>query len=134
MAVSLETRVPLLDHVLMEFVATIPSSFKLRNGVGKHLLKRAMSRSLPTDILGRAKMGFGVPLGTWFSGELRDMTRDILLSPSARQRGMFRTVEVERVLRVHDSGRRDCSARLWALVCFELWMRQWAGTSRRESV
>ncbi len=132
MAVSLEARVPLLDHVLMEFVATIPSSFKLRNGVGKHLLKRAMSRSLPPDILGRTKMGFGVPLGAWFSGELRDMTRDILLSPSARQRGIFRTEEVERVLGVHDSGRRDCSARLWALVCFELWMRQWAGPARRE--
>jgi asparagine synthase (glutamine-hydrolysing) len=133
MAVSLEARVPLLDHVLMEFVATIPSSFKLRNGVGKHLLKRAMSRSLPAEILSRTKMGFGVPLGTWLSGELRDMTRDILLSPSARQRGVFRTGEVERVLRVHDSGRRDCSARLWALVCFELWMRHWAGPARREN-
>jgi asparagine synthase (glutamine-hydrolysing) len=133
MAVSLEARVPLLDHVLMEFVATIPSSFKLRNGVGKHLLKRAMSRSLPAEILSRTKMGFGVPLGTWFRDELRDMTRDILLSPSARQRGVFRTAEVERVLRAHDSGRRDCSARLWALVCFELWMREWAGTSRGEN-
>jgi asparagine synthase (glutamine-hydrolysing) len=127
MAVSLEARVPLLDHVLMEFVATIPSSFKLRNGTGKHLLKRAMLRSLPAGVLSRPKMGFGVPLGTWFSSELRDMTRDILLSPTARQRGVFRTAEVERLLQVHDSGRRDCSARLWALVCFELWMRQWAG-------
>jgi len=126
MAVSLEARVPLLDHVLMEFVATIPSTFKLRNGTGKHLLKRAMLRSLPAEILTRPKMGFGVPLGTWFNAELRDMTRDILLSPTARQRGIFRPAEVERVLRVHDSGRRDCSARLWALVCFELWMRQWA--------
>src|SRR6266436_6606256 len=126
MAVSLEARVPLLDHVLMEFVATIPSTFKLRNGTGKHLLKRAMLRSLPAEILTRPKMGFGVPLGTWFNAELRDMTRDILLSPTARQRGIFRPAEVERVLRVHDSGRRDCSARLWALVCFELWIRQWA--------
>jgi asparagine synthase (glutamine-hydrolysing) len=130
MAVSLEARVPLLDHVLMEFVATIPSSFKLRKGSGKHLLKRAMARSLPPDVLSRPKMGFGVPLGTWFSADLRDMTRDILLSSTARQRGVFRTAEVERLLRVHDSGRRDCSARLWALVCFELWMRQWAGPAR----
>jgi asparagine synthase (glutamine-hydrolysing) len=127
MAVSLEARVPLLDHVLMEFVATIPASFKLRNGTGKHLLKRAMLGSLPSEILSRRKMGFGVPLGAWFSRELRDMTRDILLSPSARQRGVFRTAEVERLLLVHDAGRRDCSARLWALVCFELWMRQWGG-------
>ncbi|HKX03979.1 MAG TPA: asparagine synthase (glutamine-hydrolyzing) [Methylomirabilota bacterium] len=134
MAVSLEARVPLLDHILMEFVATIPSPFKLRNGTGKHLLKRAMLRSLPAEILTRPKMGFGVPLGSWFNGELRDMTRDILLSRTARERGIFRPAEVERVLQVHDSGRRDCSARLWSLVCFELWMRQWAtGAPRRDA-
>ncbi len=126
MAVSLESRVPLLDHKLMEFVATIPSSLKLRNGTGKYLLKRAMATSLPVEILTRRKMGFGVPLGAWFRGELRDMTRDVLLSPAARQRGLFRIAEVEALLRTHDAGRRDCSARLWALVCFELWMRQWA--------
>ena len=129
MAVSLEARVPFLDHVLMEFVATIPSSLKLRNGTGKYLLKRAMLRSLPAEILTRRKMGFGVPLGAWFSSELRDMTRDILLSPSARQRGVFQIAEVERLLRLHDSGRRDCSPRLWALLCFELWMREWASAS-----
>jgi len=126
MAVSLESRVPLLDHKLMEFVATIPSSLKLRNGTGKYLLKRAMATSLPVEILTRRKMGFGVPLAAWFRGELRDMTRDVLLSPAARQRGLFRIAEVETLLRTHDAGRRDCSARLWALVCFELWMRQWA--------
>ena len=126
MAVSLESRVPLLDHRLMEFVATIPSSLKLKNGTGKYLLKRAMATSLPVEILTRRKMGFGVPLAAWFRGELRDMTRDVLLSPAARQRGFFRIAEVETLLRTHDAGRRDCSARLWALVCFELWMRQWA--------
>ncbi len=126
MAVSLESRVPLLDHKLMEFVATIPSSLKLRNGTGKYLLKRSMATSLPVEILTRRKMGFGVPLAAWFRGELRDMTRDVLLSSAARQRGLFRIAEVETLLRTHDAGRRDCSARLWALVCFELWMRQWA--------
>jgi asparagine synthase (glutamine-hydrolysing) len=125
MAVSLESRVPLLDHRLMEFVATIPSSLKLRHGDGKHVLKRAMERALPPEILTRKKMGFGVPLGAWFRRELRDMTRDVLLSPRARQRGIFRPSEVEALLATHDSGRRDCSARLWALLCFELWMGQW---------
>ncbi|MGH7368485.1 MAG: asparagine synthase (glutamine-hydrolyzing) [Candidatus Rokuibacteriota bacterium] len=125
MAVSLEARVPLLDHVLMEYVATIPSSLKLRSGAGKYLLKRAMADYLPAEILGRRKMGFGVPLGTWFRHELREVVRDVLLSKSARERGVFRTAEIERLLRVHDSGRRDWSARLWALMCFELWMREW---------
>jgi asparagine synthase (glutamine-hydrolysing) len=125
MAVSLESRVPLLDHVLMEYVATIPSALKLRAGVGKHLLKHAMESRLPGEILTRRKTGFGVPLGAWFRHELRDLTRDVLLSRTAVGRGVFRTSEVEALLRVHDSGRRDCSARLWALMCFELWMQQW---------
>ncbi|HUO64594.1 MAG TPA: asparagine synthase (glutamine-hydrolyzing), partial [Terriglobales bacterium] len=129
MAVSLESRVPLLDHRLMEFVATMPSSFKLRNGGGKYLLKRAMARDLPEGILTRKKMGFGVPLGEWFRRELRDMTRDVLLGSRARSRGIFRASEVESLLATHDAGRRDCSARLWALICFELWMRQWVDGS-----
>jgi len=126
MAVSLESRVPLLDHRLMEFLATVPSTFKLRNGRGKYLLQRAMAQDLPGEILTRRKMGFGVPLGAWFRRELRDMARDVLLGSQARERGLFRPSEVESLLATHDSGRRDCSARLWSLICFELWMRQWA--------
>jgi asparagine synthase (glutamine-hydrolysing) len=126
MAVSLESRVPLLDHRLMEFLATVPSTFKLRNGSGKYLLQRAMAQDLPGEILTRRKMGFGVPLGAWFRRELRDMARDVLLGSPARERGLFRPSEVESLLATHDSGRRDCSARLWSLICFELWMRQWA--------
>jgi asparagine synthase (glutamine-hydrolysing) len=127
MAVSLESRVPLLDHVLMEFVATIPSGLKLQGGRGKHVFKEAMKDWLPEAVLTRPKMGFGVPLAAWFNAELRDMAHDTLLSSQARQRGIFRTIEVERLLRVHRTGRRDHSARLWALLCFELWMRRWAG-------
>ena len=125
MAVSLESRVPLLDHRLMEFVATIPSTLKLRNGSGKYLLQRAMAADLPAEVLKRKKMGFGVPLGAWFRHELRDMTRDVLLGARARQRGILRPSEVQALLDTHDAGRRDCSARLWSLICFELWMRQW---------
>jgi len=127
MAVSLEARVPLLDHVLMEYVATIPSDLKLRGETGKYLLKRVMADSLPSEILGRRKMGFGVPLGTWLRRDLREMAWDTLLGPAARQRGIFRSTEVERLLRVHESGRRDYSARLWALLCLELWMERWTG-------
>jgi asparagine synthase (glutamine-hydrolysing) len=126
MAVSLETRVPLLDHLLMEYVATMPSAMKLRGGNGKYVLKRAMAGWLPAEVLSRPKMGFGVPLGQWFRHELRAMAWDVLLSRSVRERGIFQASEIERLLRLHDSGRRDCSARLWALLCFELWMREWA--------
>jgi len=128
MAVSLESRVPLLDHVLMEYAATIPSALKLRDGHGKHILKRAMASSLPEDILTRRKMGFGVPLGEWFRGELRDMAHDVLLSQKSRERGIFRLSQIEHLLSAHEAGRRDWSARLWALICFELWMSRWVGT------
>ncbi|MBI2527055.1 MAG: asparagine synthase (glutamine-hydrolyzing) [Candidatus Rokubacteria bacterium] len=124
MLVSLESRVPLLDHRLMEFVGTIPLSLKLRQGAGKYILKQAMAGLLPPDILTRRKMGFGVPLGSWFRNELREMTRDLLLSPRARQRGLVRPAAVEELLRIHDGG-RDCSPRLWALLSLELWCREW---------
>jgi asparagine synthase (glutamine-hydrolysing) len=133
MAVSLESRVPLLDHRLLEFVATIPSSLKLAGGIGKYIFKRAMATHLPADILTRRKMGFGVPLGAWFRGELRDMAHDLLLDSRTQQRGIFNPSWVQGLLRTHDSGRRDCSARLWAMVCLELWMRHWVdGGPRRD--
>jgi len=88
-----------------------------------------MAQDLPSEILTRTKMGFGVPLGAWLRRELRDMARDVLLGARARQRGIFRPSEVEALLATHDTGRRDCSARLWSLICFELWMRQWVDRS-----
>ncbi len=125
MLTSLESRVPLLDHVVMEHAARIPSDLKLRNGAGKHILKVAMRRHLPREILERPKMGFGVPLGTWFRGELRDLACDVLGDSRTRQRGIFRGDVVSKLLDAHLEGARDHSAKLWAVVCFELWCRNW---------
>jgi asparagine synthase (glutamine-hydrolysing) len=125
MLVSLEARVPLLDHVLMEYVATMPSRLKLADGSGKAIFKRAMGDALPPDVLTRRKMGFGVPLGSWFRNELRDYARDTLLGARARQRGLFAPAAVEGLLDEHARGRRDLSASLWALVMFEEWARRW---------
>ena len=125
MLVSLEARVPLLDHVLMEYVATMPSGLKLAAGAGKAIFKRAMGDALPPDVLTRRKMGFGVPLGSWFRNELRDYARDTLLGARARQRGLFAPAAVEGLLDEHARGRRDLSASLWALVMFEEWARRW---------
>jgi asparagine synthase (glutamine-hydrolysing) len=125
MLTSLETRVPLLDHVLMEYVATMPVTMKLRDGAGKHVLKLAMADRLPPAVLERPKMGFGVPLGRWFRGELRDFATELLTEPRSRQRGIVRPAEVDRLLATHAAGRRDGSARIWALICFELWCRNW---------
>jgi asparagine synthase (glutamine-hydrolysing) len=125
MLVSLEARVPLLDHVLMEYVATMPTSLKLRDGVGKVILKRVMAKDLPSDILDRRKMGFGVPLEKWFRDQLADYVRDVLLDHRTRERGLFDSRAVATLLAEHDSGRRDRSAQIWSLLCFEEWARRW---------
>lgn len=125
MLTSLETRVPLLDHVLMEHVARMPSSVKLRDGVGKHVFKEAMRPYLPAEILNRRKMGFGVPLASWFRRELKDFARDIISDRRTRQRGIFRPDVAEALINAHLSGSRDYSSQLWSLICFELWCRTW---------
>src|SRR5207249_7548465 len=125
MLVSLETRVPLLDHVLMEYVAGMPASLKFRDGQGKYILKRAMGDYLPAETLSRPKMGFGVPLGAWFRGELKDFARETLSDRRHRDRGIVRPDTAQRLLDAHFRGQRDWSAQIWALVCFELWCRTW---------
>jgi asparagine synthase (glutamine-hydrolysing) len=125
MAHSIESRVPLLDNHVIDFAATLPSAMKIRNGRRKHVLKLAAERLLPQSILERSKQGFGVPLGVWFRGGLRDLFSDVLLSPTAGQRGYFRPAFIRRLVDEHVSGRRDHTLRLWQLVVFELWHRRY---------
>ena len=89
MAHSLEVREPLMDHPLVEWLATLPSSLKIRGQEGKWLLKKAMEPRLPREILYRPKMGFAVPLARWFRGPLRERVRDALLGDAARRHGLF---------------------------------------------
>jgi asparagine synthase (glutamine-hydrolysing) len=125
MAVSLEARVPLLDHVLMEYVATMPTRLKLRDGAGKLILKRAMAADLPAGILDRRKMGFGLPIASWFRRELTDYVRDVLTGGRTRQRGLVDPVAVSALLDEHQSGGRDRSSQIWALLALEEWARRW---------
>ncbi|RDD60183.1 asparagine synthase (glutamine-hydrolyzing) [Ferruginivarius sediminum] len=121
MAHSLESRVPLLDHPLIEFVATVPADVKFRDGKMKTMLKQAYSDVLPKSILGRRdKMGFPVPLNEWYQGELRDFVQDIFGSQCARQRDIF---NVDRIRNSIDENRRF-SRKLWGLMSIELWHRQ----------
>jgi asparagine synthase (glutamine-hydrolysing) len=129
MAVSLETRVPLLDHLLVEFAASVPASLKLRSGRGKHLLRRFLHGRLPREVIDRPKHGFEAPTGEWLRGPLAGMAADLLLSRTSRERGIFSTPEVERLWAEHRSGRRDHRHRLWSLLMLELWFRQFAGRS-----
>jgi asparagine synthase (glutamine-hydrolysing) len=125
MAHSIESRVPLLDHVVVEFAASLPAEYKIREGQQKYLLKQLVYRHVPRQLLERPKQGFGVPIGHWFRGSLREAFGDILGGPSARQRGYFDYRFVDRVLREHLSGKRDHAFRLWQLLVFELWNRQY---------
>lgn len=122
MAASLEARVPLLDHPLVELAAKIPARLQMRRGRGKHLFKRALAGRVPREILERPKRGFAVPLGHWFRGELGGLVQEILLSDAARARGVFRPEYLEELLRRHRDG-RPLDLEIWTLLSFELWCR-----------
>ncbi len=130
MACSIETRVPLLDHVLVDFVATIPSEQHLKNATGKAIFKRAMRGVLPDEIIDRPKQGFGVPLAHWFRGNLGGFVRDVLLGETCRKRGIFRPSYVEKLVQLHEGG-RNLDMQLWTLVSFELWCRAFLDSSTR---
>jgi asparagine synthase (glutamine-hydrolysing) len=125
MVVALEARAPLLDYRLAEFLARIPAELRYRNRSKKYLLKLAFEGILPAEILHRPKMGFGVPIKHWFRNEAADFAREVLLSPSARGRGLFQMSEVELILQRHAAGKRDFSQKIWSLLFFELWCRAW---------
>lgn len=122
MANSLETRSPLLDHKLIEFASTIDSSYKLRGfSRTKYILKETFKDMLPPKILKRSKMGFSVPLGIWFCGELKKKFEDVVLSKKSLSRGYFKVEEIKRLWDEHQSRKKDHGYKLWALLNLELW-------------
>lgn len=123
MAHGLEGRSPFLDKKFMQVVARLPGDFKLREGQLKWILKRALNGILPDEILFRKKKGFSVPLADWFKGSLRDLSHDLLLGSRCRDRGMFNGRYVARLLTEHQAGKANHEHRLWALLCFEVWCR-----------
>jgi asparagine synthase (glutamine-hydrolysing) len=125
MAHSIESRVPLLDNEVIAFASALPASLKIKNGRRKHVLKEVAATLVPRDILDRKKQGFGVPLGTWFRGNLRELFADTLLSPGSLQRGYFQPAFVRRLVDEHLAGTRDHTLRLWQLVVFEKWQQQY---------
>ena len=134
MAHGLETRSPLLDHVLLEWAASIPAEVKMAGGRTKALFKRAMKPYLPREVIYRKKMGFGMPIDEWLRGELKPLAYDTLLSQPARERGVMRPDYVRLLLDEHCSGRRNHHTRLWALLMLELWFRMWIDGSPEQAV
>ena len=123
MAASIESRVPFLDHPLVEFAAALPLRMKLRGVTTKYILREAMKSSLPPEILSRKKMGFPVPVGTWFAGPFRHVIDEFVLSPRAAARGLFDMNAVSSMADRHLRGEQKHDQRLWALVNLEIWQR-----------
>jgi asparagine synthase (glutamine-hydrolysing) len=123
MAHSLEVREPLMDHPLVEWLASLPTSLKVRGQEGKHLLKSAMAPYLPDELMYRPKMGFSVPLERWFRGPLRQRLDEAILGPRLAATGVFNAHYLKHIVDAHTSGRRDYSAPLWTLLMFDAFLR-----------
>ncbi|MCJ7616291.1 MAG: asparagine synthase (glutamine-hydrolyzing) [Desulfobacterales bacterium] len=125
MAASLEVRVPLLDHRVVEYTASLPENLKYRNGTGKYILKKLLAKYVPGELFERPKMGFGVPIGHWLRKELKDLLLDYLSPERLKKEGLFDHVIVERKIKEHMSGRINLQYQLWALLMWEMWREQW---------
>jgi asparagine synthase (glutamine-hydrolysing) len=123
MAASIESRVPFLDHKLVEFSAALPERMKLRGATTKYILRESMKGVLPQSILSRPKMGFPVPVGSWFRAEFKTVVDEYVLSERAISRAIFHPTFLRTLVERHERG-EDHAERLWALVNFEMWQRQ----------
>ena len=124
MAVSLEARSPFLDHKVIEFAASLPEKYKLRGLTSKYLLKKVLKKLLPQENLDRRKMGFGIPIGHWFRGDLQSFLRETILSEKALKRGLFKPDAVKQLVELHVRSERDHSHQLWTLLMLELWFQR----------
>jgi asparagine synthase (glutamine-hydrolysing) len=131
MMVSLETRAPLLDHVLAEFAATIPVELRMKGMTTKYILKKVAERLMPPEMVYRPKMGFAVPVAFWLRREWAGRSDELVRGKRALARGTFRPEYLNRIMDEHRAGKRDNSAMIWRLMILELWYREWvdgAGT------
>ena len=134
MATSLECRVPLLDHELVELAASIPEAVKIRGGRLKHILKEAVSGLLPRDILDRKKRGFGTPMGAWLKQDLAPLVRGLLSESVVKSRGLFHFPAVQELIGMHEANRIDGTDRLLALLNLEIWSRMYLDNRAADDV
>ena len=124
MANSLEARSPFLDHKLIEFAASLPENLKMRRFETKSLLKKVAAKLVPKEVVYRRKMGFGVPIGKWFRGEMKSFVREVLLSEKCLNRGIARREIIEKYVREHTEAERDHAFQIWTLLMLELWFQR----------
>jgi asparagine synthase (glutamine-hydrolysing) len=124
MAANLEVRVPFLNRKMIELTARMPPELKLRGFKRKYILKRALEKLLPHEVVWRKKAGFGAPIRSWLRGPLRPMVDDLLSEETIQRRGLFRPAEVRRIINANLSGREDYNLQVFQLLNLELWQRQ----------
>ncbi len=125
MAHGLEVRQPMLDHRIVEFASSLPVTLKLRGRRGKRILQDTFGSMIPANIFTRQKMGFGIPIGVWFRGELKPLVHDTVLADDARINRFFRADAVADLVRSHEKNQQNHGYRLWNLLILELWLRRW---------
>src|SRR5690242_8184291 len=125
MAHAVEARVPFLDHELVELAMALPLSEKIRDGTGKHVVKRIASTMLPEDLVWRPKQGFGTPVADWFRGELGDRLEETLSGSAIHETGYLDRETIRHLLDVHRSGRAERSFQLWNLLNLSVWFDHW---------
>jgi asparagine synthase (glutamine-hydrolysing) len=131
MAVSLETRVPFLDHRVAELAARIPLSLKVRGGKGKHIVRQLLYGLVPPAMVERPKAGFAIPIGEWIKGPLRPWAEDLLSRESLQCNGLLDPGIVRRRWADHLSGRRDSTPALWAILMLQSWLREQQSATAR---
>lgn len=134
MANSLEARVPLLDHKLVEFAASLPAEMKLRGKTSKWLLKQAAGKLIPRSVIDRKKQGFPIPIEKWLRNEARPLMRDLLARDVIARRGLFKPDRVEQLMRQHESGYADHATELWGLMSLEMWLQRFVDTTSTSNV
>jgi asparagine synthase (glutamine-hydrolysing) len=134
MATSLECRVPLLDHELVELAARMPQAIKIRGGRLKHVMKEAVSDLLPADIIERRKRGFGTPMGAWLKQDLAPMMHELLSEAAVEERGLFHYPVVRELIAQHEANRLDGTDRILALMNLEIWARMYLDARSSQDV
>jgi asparagine synthase (glutamine-hydrolysing) len=124
MAANLEVRVPFLNRHIIELAARMPPDLKLRGFKRKYILKRAMEKLLPRDIVWRKKAGFGAPIRSWLRGPLKPMVDDLLSEEAIRRRGLFQAAAVQKIISANQSGQEDYNLQVFQLLTLELWQRE----------
>ena len=125
MSVGLEVRVPLLDHRVVAFALSLPTSLKIRGGKGKWLLRRALDRYVPRQLIERPKMGFAVPIDSWLRGPLREWAETLLSPQRLAADGLVRVEPVRRAWNEHLAGKRNWHHQLWSVLMLEAWHERW---------